>query len=347
MNQARVGLLVAAALLAMPLTASAQPKPKAGGNAPAAGAQPKEINLDEPADGAKPADGAAAGGDAAAAGGDAAAAGGDAAAAGGDAAGGDDTSGLGDICKIDPSACPTIDMDKAAKRDLNVQMYAVQQIYALRYHRVELNPYFGITMNDQFVSHDGPGLSINYFLTNVLAIGVNGNLYAGLNSNSDFNFQTSRAARVGEPVTEYAWNANLNFEYVPAYGKFAGFSNFIFHYDIYALGGVGAISTRPIAVVDPDNRSFEFKPKIAFHVGGGLRIFINRWFAAMFEVSDYIFADELENPSIASGFDAKLKPKAQDKSTWLADSTSLTNNVQAQVGFSVFLPFSWEYRLPK
>ena len=75
--------------------------------------------------------------------------------------------------------------------------------------------------------------------------------------------------------------------------------------------------------------------------------FINRWFAAMFEVSDYIFADELENPSIAKGNDAKGKPKAQDSSTWYADSTSFTNNVQAQVGFSVFLSFSWEYRLPK
>jgi outer membrane beta-barrel protein len=346
MNQARVGLLVAAALLAVPLTASAQPKGRAaaqkrgqpkGGAAQPKADQPKEINLDEPE---KPADPKAAGDAPAAA--DATGAATPAPDATGDAG---DT-GLGDICKIDPSACPTIDMDKAAKRDLRPQMYAVQQIYALRANRVEVSPYWGITMNDQFVSHPGPGLSLNYYIINTFAIGINGNLYAGLNSNSSFNFETSRAGRVGEPITEYSWNANLNLQYVPAYGKFAGFGDFIFHYDFYVLAGGGAISTRPLAVVDPDNRTFSFKIHPDIHLGGGLRIFINRWFAAMFEVSDYLFPDQLENPTIDNHV-INNKPQAQNPSTWLNPGVSWTNNVQAQVGFSVFLPFSWEYRLPK
>ena len=193
-------------------------------------------------------------------------------------------------------------------------------------------------MNDQFVSHPGPGLALNFYLTNVLAVGVNGNLYAGLNSNSAFNFETSRAARVGEPVTEYQWNANFNLTYVPAYGKFAGFGDFIFHYDFYVLGGVGAISTRPIAVIDPDNRTFTFKPKVAFHVGGGLRIFFNRGSPPMLEVSDYIFADELENPD-RSRPDA-ASPTRRIRAPGLHPGPSLTNNVQAQVGSRVFLPFT-------
>jgi outer membrane beta-barrel protein len=323
MNQARVGLLVAAALLALPAVASAQRKQ------PAKPAQ-KEINLDEPAEGAPaeaPAD--------------------QPVETPTPEGGGEEDTGLGDICKIDPAACPTIDMEKAAARELSAQMYAVQQIYALRNHRFEINPYFGLTMNDQFVGHPGPGLAVNWYITNVLAVGINGNFYAGLNTNSDFNFQTSRAARVGEPITEYAWNANANFSYVPAYGKFAGFSDFIFHYDVYVLAGVGAISTRPIAVIDPDNRTFNYVPKLAIHVGGGLRIFFNRWFAAMFEVSDYIFFDKLENPTIEEGIGPDGRLLAQDESTWLAEGVSFTNHVQAQVGFSVFLPFTWEYRLPK
>ena len=334
MNQSRVGLLVAAALMAMPLAAAAQPK-AAQPAQPAAKGDSKEINLDEGAEGQQePPAGDQTGTEPA-----------------GDATGeetpGGEGEGLGDICKIDPSACPSINMDEAAKRSINAEMYAVQQIYALRYHRVELTPYFGITMNDQFVAHPSPGLSINWYITNVMAIGVNGNFYLGLNSPSNFNFQTSRAARVGVPITEYAWNANANFTYVPAYGKFAGFSDFIFHWDFYVLGGVGAIATRPIAVVDPDNRTFSYKPRLSFHAGGGVRIFFNRWFAVVAELSDYIFFDELENPSIAEGRDANNRPNAQNPSTWLAPETELTNNVQAQVGFSVFLPFSWEYRLPK
>jgi outer membrane beta-barrel protein len=327
MNQARVGLLVAAALVAMPTTALAQPKPAkaaAGKKDQSSGKkdQPKTIDLDAPSDKAA-ADKAA-----------------DVAPA--DTPPADDGGGLGDICKIDPSACPTVDLDKAAARDMHEQMYAVQQIYALRYHRFEVNPYFALTMNDQFVSHPGPGLALNFYITNVLAVGVNGTFYQSLNSISAFNLATSRAARIGEPINEYQWNANANFTYVPAYGKFAGFGDFIFHYDVFLVGGVGAISTRPIAVIDPDDRTFTFSPKVNGKIGGGLRIFFNRWLAAVVEVSDYIYFEQLESPTIAPTLAA-----AQNPSTWLAPGTYITNNVQAQVGLSFFLPFTWEYRLPK
>jgi outer membrane beta-barrel protein len=324
MNQVRVGLLVAAALVVMPAAAMAQPKGQPA-KAAAGKGQPKkdpkaDAPADKPAEPEKPADTPA-------------------------AADGDQGA-LGDICQIDPTACPNVDMNKAAARDMNVQMYAVQQIYALRYHRFEVNPYFGLTMNDQFVSHPSPGLALNFYITNVLAVGVNGNFYQGLNSVSGFNLQTSRAARVGEPITEYQWNANANLTYVPAYGKFAGFGDFIFHYDIFVLGGVGAISTRPIAVIDPDNRTFTFKPKVDVHIGGGLRIFFNRWLAATLEVSDYIFFDKLENPQIATTVAAAQN--ANDPNTpWLDPGNYVTNNVQVQLGLSVFLPFTWEYRLPK
>ncbi len=327
MNQARVGLLVAAALLAapivaMPTTALAQnkgakaaagkkkdPKQDDAAAAAAAAPPPEEKKEDAPAT---------------------------------DDSGG----GLADICKIDPAACPTIDIDKAAARDMGEQMYAVQQIYALRYHRVEINPYFGLTLNDQFVSHNGPGLGVNFYILNILAIGVNGNFYQGLNSSSSFNLETSRAARIGQPINEYQFSVAGNVTYVPAYGKFAGFGDFIFHYDFFLLAGAGVISTRPIATIDPDNRTFTWSPKPMGHVGGGLRIFFNRWLSAVLELSDYIYNEQLENTTIAAGLDPTGKPNAQNPATWLGGS-SITNNVQAQVGLSIFLPFTWEYRLPK
>ena len=169
----------------------------------------------------------------------------------------------GGICEIDPSACPkAADIGEAAKKEYKKEIYAVEQIYVLRYHRVELTPYWGFTLNDQFVNHTGPGLNANFYITNVFAVGLNGNFYSGLNSDSDFNFQTRRASRIAVPLTEYSWSAALNFTYVPVYGKFAGFGGFIFSYDLYATGGVGAISTRPIPVIDPDNRKFDFDPKV-------------------------------------------------------------------------------------
>ena len=120
-------------------------------------------------------------------------------------------------------------------------------------------------------------MALNYYVFNWLAAGVNGNVYAGFNTTSDFNFETSRAARIGQPITEYQWSAHLNATFVPAYGKFAAFQNFIFHYDFYAVvspGGV--ISTRPIAVVDPDNRTFDFSVRYTAGAGLGIRTFEER-----------------------------------------------------------------------
>ncbi len=350
MNQARVGLLVAAALMMVPLTAAAQPKQPA---------KAEDKPADDKAAGDKAAGDKAAGDKAAgekAAGEQAGEPGGEGEKPEGEGEGegekpegeGEQTpvgGGLEELCAIDPDACKAIDLPKAAARELDVEIYAVQQIYALRRLRFELNPYVGLTMNDQFVSHTAIGLQTNFYITNVIGVGLNGNFY--FNDPSTFNTQTSRAARIGQSITEYQWNANANFLYVPAYGKFAGFSDFIFHYDLYLLGGVGAISTRPIAVVDPDNRTFDWKPKVTFNVGLGLRIFFNRWFAFTAELRDYIFFDELENQTIAQGTGTDGRPLAQDPETWLSEDLSFTNNVQGQLGLSFFLPPTWEYRLPK
>lgn len=251
----------------------------------------------------------------------------------------EEDSGLGGICEIDPDACPKLDFDQEAARDIRERVFAVQQLFVLRRSRLEVSPYWQVPLNDQFVGHPGPGLSLNFWITNVLAAGLSGNYYELFNSDSEFNFQTRRAARVSVPLTEYRWNANLNFTYTPVIGKFAGFDDFIFQYDAYVVGGVGAVSTRPIPVVDPDNRGFDWQTRIAFNAGLGLHIFFNRWLAATLEVRDYIFTDTLENVDIVDG-------REQDPSTWEGE-TQLTNNVQAQIGLSVFFPFSFEYRLPK
>ncbi len=169
----------------------------------------------------------------------------------------------------------------------------------------------------------------------MLAIGVNGTYYQPFNSDSSFNFETRRAARVAVPLTEYQWAAAFNFTYVPIAGKFSGFGDFIFQYDAYVVGGVGALSSRPIPTIDSDNRVFSYDPKLAFNAGIGLRIFFNRWFAADLEVRDYIFSDKIEATTVAAN--------PVDQSTWYDKSSRLTNNVQAQLGVSVFIPFSFDY----
>lgn len=329
MKHARRWLLAVVALWLLPQAAYAQPKKPAGGGkppptAPAPAPAPGgDIEIDDP-NAPKPAEQPPAEQPAPAPAGE----------AGGEAGGG--------ICEIDPTACPKQgDIKKLAERPVKADVYAVQQIYALRRGRFEINPYWSQSLNDQFVSHPGPGLAVNYYLTNVLAVGVNGTYYQPFNGDADFNFENRRATRLAVPLNEYLGGYAVNFTYVPMYGKFSGFSQFIFHYDGYLVGGVGGLFTRPIAVIDPDNRKFDFEHRIAFNIGFGLRIFLNRWFSVIGEIRDYIYIEQLENVQVAA-----TQADQQNRNTWFGEKP-LTNNVQAQVGISMFLPFSWEYRLPK
>ncbi len=328
MKQACRWLLLAAALGLVPQAAYAQKKkPAKGSDAPAGAAGPVDMDADQPANPAPAPTGES-----------------------------PPTEGAGtppppsgggmDICQITPDApqCQAqkeFNLEVEAKKEIRSrEIYAVQQQYVIKAQRFEIMPYFAVTMNDQFVNHDAPGLALNYYITQVLAVGVNGNWYDGLNADSDFNFQNRREAHVAVPLNIYQFSADLNFTYVPMYGKFAGFGDFIFHYDAYIDGGLGIIRTKPIPIIDPDNRSFpDWNTLLNFDVGIGFRIFFNRWVAAILEVRDLIYSEKIERLTIDSN--------PSDKTKWYDEGTHITNNVQLQVGLSFFLPTSFEYRLPK
>jgi outer membrane beta-barrel protein len=332
----------------LPQSALAQKK-KPKGNPPAAGAAagtgtaatpaPVDADADSPAaGGAAPAGGAAAGAGTPPAGGD---------------TGGGDTGGM-DICTITPDApqcqaAQKIDLAAEAKKTTNAEVYAVQQLYVLRAQRLEIMPYWETSLNDQFVNHPGPGLALNYYITQVLAVGLNGNWYGGLNQDSDFNFQNRRAAYIAVPLNQYQMSGDLNFTYVPMYGKFAGFGDFIFSYDAFVEGGVGLIRTEPIPVIDPDNRKFTWNNNVNFDLGVGLRIFFTRWLAGVLEVRDIIYNEKIEALKVAPGplFPASTSTSPLNPQTWYDQGTHITNDVQLQFGLSVFLPTSFEYRLPK
>ncbi len=329
----RLACLAAASMLLLTSAAVAQKAPKgakgakpparaaASTNAPAAAPAPAPVpsgggidELDEPRPSAKPAASSSSGG-----------------------MGG--MGGMGGICDIDPGACPKAeDIAAAANRKVQEELFAMQQVFVVREGRFELSPFWTFSLNDQFVSHPSAGLAMNYYITQDLAIGIRGQSYVGLNIDSSFNFENRRATRVAVPLNEYLWGASANVTYVPIYGKFAGFQKFIFSYDVYATAGLSTLSTRPIPVIDPNNRNFDFGVRVGANVGVGLRIFFNRWFAANLEVRDTIYPELLENLTVA--------PNAIDKSTWDGE-IRITNNVEASIGFTMFFPTTFEYRLAK
>src|SRR3984957_10602205 len=195
MKQARRWLLLAAALVLLPQGAYAQKKkPKAGSTTPAAApagdtqAAPADMDADSPSatPGTPP--------------------------AGGDQTGppppaGDTGGGAMDICQITPDApqcqaAKEINLGVEAKKTVRAEVYAVQQQYVIKAQRFEIQPYFAIAMNDQFVQHDAPGLALNYYITQVLAVGVNGAWYGSPNKESGLQLPKRRAARIARPLNE-------------------------------------------------------------------------------------------------------------------------------------------------
>jgi outer membrane beta-barrel protein len=163
-----------------------------------------------------------------------------------------------------------------------------------------------------------------------------------MNVVTDLNFQLGRATHQAVPLNEYFWGGQLNFTYVPMYGKFAMFKEWIVHWDVWVIGGGGMISTRPIPNIDPEYRNFDWDMKIAFNIGIGGRIFLNRFLAVYVEVRDYIFPEKLESLT------APTNPiDRADESNWLEDGYKLTNNVMLHAGATIFFPFTFEYELPK
>lgn len=251
---------------------------------------------------------------------------------------------IGDLATEDSSGpAKAADPTGPKPKEVTEEIYAVQQIYALRNNRLELQAAFGFTLNDPYVSHPNINAGLNYWITNVLAIGANLNWYQGLENEKDLNFHVRRSARLATRPTEFQFGASLNFTYVPIYGKFAMFNRYIFQWDAYVVGGVGVMRTRPVPVVDPEFRSFDFSYKLSIgNPGLGFRIFLSKWLTIFGEVRTFPYLEQLESLRVALG---EANRKKED--TWLDNSSTLVWNVVASVGVTMYFPFSFEYKLPK
>mgnify|MGYP001819049983 FL=1 len=228
------------------------------------------------------------------------------------------------------------------REEIAEEIYAVQQIYALRLNRVELAPSAAFTLNDPYLKHYGLGLALNYWFTNVLAIGANFIWYDWgtdpLNRETDLVLRIRRQFELGVPINDWQVGAWVNFTYVPFYGKFKARKK-IFQWDAYIIGGVGFMRTKPIAQFDP-NRTFDWQTNVAFNVGAGLRIFMTRYLTLFTEFRAYMWPDRFENEQPVD------PPDVSDPSTWLQSGSTFVANTSIQVGLTFFFP-KREYRLPK
>jgi outer membrane beta-barrel protein len=230
------------------------------------------------------------------------------------------------------------------REEIAEEIYAVQQIYALRLKRLELAPSVAFTLNDPYLKHYGLGFALNYWFTNVLSVGLNLIWYDWgtnpLERGTDLEARVRNQFRLAVPLNDWQFGLWANFTYVPFYGKFKVRKK-IFQWDAYLIGGVGLMRTQPIPVIDSEIRSFDWQTNVAFNVGAGLRIFLTRYLTFFTEFRAYMWPDQFENEQPVD------PPDRDDPSTWLQSGSTFVANTSIQLGLTLFLPIKFEYRLPK
>ncbi len=214
-------------------------------------------------------------------------------------------------------------------------MVVVPRKAFLKDGRLELFPSTGVSLNDVLIRHYSFGGNLNYYLTDVFSIGLEGQYYVKERTDREsiVGLQYNRIAT----LNRYLYSASLNFGYVPGYGKFTLFNRYIIHWDLWVQGGVGLIQTEIIPRVVGDTT---FKNnRIAPSLGIGTHLFLSNWLTFNVAVKDYVFNDLFEPTDRQPNEDiAAVKSRAQGQ---------FVHNVMIFAGLGLYLPTSFTYRTPR
>jgi outer membrane beta-barrel protein len=204
--------------------------------------------------------------------------------------------------------------------------------------RFEFAPFSGVSVNDNLIRHYAFGGAINYFLSDALSVGLEGQYYIKQLTPTEENvgLQYNRIPT----LNRYKYSGALVFGYAPVYGKFALFNKQIMHWEIFANAGIGGIVTE-IIPRDPGLSTFQ-NQRIMVPLGIGSRFFLFNWLTVNFMLRDYLFTD-LYEPA-ARGMNPALADPAAAKAA--ADS-ALVNNFMFYAGLGFYLPAKFSYKTPR
>jgi hypothetical protein len=193
--------------------------------------------------------------------------------------------------------------------------------------RVELRPIVGWGSSPGTLSHWLGGGGV-YLHVPHLAIGVDFLAFAPCDAEG--------GAAPSYPLNETAWATSLNVAYSPirSHVRDDGRARTLMP---YGLLGLGAISTRPVSVVDPAMRTFDYKPELTLDAALGTHVLLSRTVGLDVELRDTLYSEQLENALVASGpADMPSNPTSpSNPDTWYG-SNRLTNFIALQLGVSFF-----------
>ena len=213
--------------------------------------------------------------------------------------------------------------------------------------RIELMPQVGLTINDPYVRHWAVGAEVNLWLTNRMAIGLNGTAFFGAKTAQydRIRFQQGLLLTANKTL----WQASFDYLYEPFYGKIALFNRLLLHWEAYLQIGGGALHTQNLprfqAVHDVPYNHITGQLNFA----AGARFYVQNldWFSINFGVRTFGFFDayepqnrgvsDIDNPAFDDPKVAYENAKQQPLGERLAF------NVLLFVGASFYLPPKFEY----
>jgi outer membrane beta-barrel protein len=200
----------------------------------------------------------------------------------------------------------------------------------LKSSRIELMPSFGATLNDNMIRHYQFNGQINYWVTEALAVGLEGQMFT--HEFLEPYDIIARQYRRLPTLNKYNYGAALNFHYVPVYAKFAMLNKYIVHWEVFATAGVG-VTQSEVLPRDPALEgwtNFNITP----NVGLTTRVFIADWLTLNLSVRDYIFIDKFES--------VDRTEVSADEAMENADSR-LINHIVMSAGLSFWFPMGFKY----
>ncbi len=208
-----------------------------------------------------------------------------------------------------PAADGGVDV-RAGAEQVQESIRVIQQRPVLRALRAEIQAFGGVGMSDTLFQHFLVTGNARFHITEEWSIGGSYSHYFA--STSGLFEDVTTDFSVFPEKSLLRWMAGLDAAFVPIYGKFALFDQHIVHYDFYALAGVNVLQT---------SRSDDIK--VAGVLGLGWRVYLTRWLAFTTEVRDHMYVESFN---------------AGDR---------FMSHFVFQAGFSMFLPFDFDYRFPR
>jgi outer membrane beta-barrel protein len=238
--------------------------------------------------------------------------------------------------------------EKQIKAEIG-QISVVQRQRMLKKNRFELQPQFGISVNDPYVRHATLGLDLNYWFHNRMAVGLTGTGLIGAKTPRYNNIRFQEGLLL--TANKVLWQASVNFTGVPFYGKIAIFNRALLHWEGSLTIGGGATQTQVLPRYEAIHKPFRTV------TGGGTfglngRFYTRRidWLSVNAGVRTWIYADKQEpvnrGPDDGAGGvdDPNLNDAANAKK---AADYKVAFNVVFYLGVSFYFPTTFEYKTPR